>query len=696
MQTQENTGFLRKSEDLAEKNFTVKNSAKAFSILSNQLYTNKIRAIIRELSCNAYDAHVAAGNPDKFEIHLPSALNPQFKIRDFGTGLSPESVMSLYTTYFESTKTDSNDYIGALGLGSKSPFSYTDNFQVTSYWDGVKYSFAAFINENQIPCIAKVAEEPTLERNGLEISFAVNSKDFHEFKSEAEFVFYWFEKQPKIIGNCQVNNVKTTKSGNGWRVVSLDWGSQMKGAWIVMGNVAYRLDKSSIPNLSESHSGLLNTDIHFIVPIGAVEPAASREQLSLTKTTLATIRKVFDATLQELREEVQKKIDAAPSYWESILVRFEEVANIVSDQIRLILSNCVFEYKGRKIPSVLNGNAKGFTSSNYYGKPSSRKTWDARILPTRKTAYIINGTEGKARHWIKVNDKGFDRVYIVGQTFVDDYEISSDYAFESDNLPMPAKAATPRRKGYAGKKKNHVYVWSQGGYYNACFDTTEEVDFDTDSGVYVAIDKKRPLTKQGMMVSLEWVGGALNAFNKGYPDSAAPIVYGLTKTQLQKIENNKNWQHLEDYLKEKFKLELSKSNTLDEAVSFTLFKYIANELLWVKNNEVLQEVSKLLDKTHPIKAYVDEVEGYRNLDGDVRNKVQLRNNLLWSKISDYLPSYTSEYKIIDDEADKKAQKKLKEIKETEKQLFIDYPILGVICGKPVNAEKAAASIVSLF
>ena len=41
--------------------FRIRNSAKAFNILSSGLYANKIRAIIRELSCNAVDSHVAAG-----------------------------------------------------------------------------------------------------------------------------------------------------------------------------------------------------------------------------------------------------------------------------------------------------------------------------------------------------------------------------------------------------------------------------------------------------------------------------------------------------------------------------------------------------------------------------------------------------------------------------------------------------------
>ena len=113
--------------------FRIRNSAKAFNILSSGLYANKIRAIIRELSCNAVDSHVAAGKQDTpFDVHLPNQLDPTFRIRDYGTGLTHDQVLNIYTTYFESTKTESNQFIGALGLGSKSPFSYTDNFTVTA------------------------------------------------------------------------------------------------------------------------------------------------------------------------------------------------------------------------------------------------------------------------------------------------------------------------------------------------------------------------------------------------------------------------------------------------------------------------------------------------------------------------------------------------------------------------------------
>ena len=128
------TNTITKSENFVESNYSIDATAKAFAILSDGLYSNKILAVVRELSTNAYDSHVAAGCPEKpFDVTLPTSLDHEFSIRDYGTGLSKENCMSLYTTCFRSDKTDSNDAVGCLGLGSKSPFAYTDQFMVESF-----------------------------------------------------------------------------------------------------------------------------------------------------------------------------------------------------------------------------------------------------------------------------------------------------------------------------------------------------------------------------------------------------------------------------------------------------------------------------------------------------------------------------------------------------------------------------------
>jgi hypothetical protein len=234
--------------------FRIRNSAKAFKILSDGLYSNKIRAIIRELSCNAVDSHVGAGKADiPFEVHLPTVLEPWFSVRDFGLGLDGDQVVNIYTTYFESTKTDSNAFIGALGLGSKSPFSYTENFTVTAIKNGVQRIYSAFINEVGVPSIAEMSEELTDEGNGVEVKFSVTDKyDYQSFRNEAHAVFKWFEHKPTITGVAEFEHrspqYKEKNVVPGVHVGTDDHSSSTA----IMGNIAYPLN--NIPE-AEKHFG---------------------------------------------------------------------------------------------------------------------------------------------------------------------------------------------------------------------------------------------------------------------------------------------------------------------------------------------------------------------------------------------------------------------------------------------------------
>ena len=84
MKLQTKVNNIERSADFEQSNYTIEATAKAFSILADQLYSNKVRAVISELSTNAYDSHVDAGNGSKpFEVHLPSNMEPTFSVRDY-------------------------------------------------------------------------------------------------------------------------------------------------------------------------------------------------------------------------------------------------------------------------------------------------------------------------------------------------------------------------------------------------------------------------------------------------------------------------------------------------------------------------------------------------------------------------------------------------------------------------------------
>jgi HSP90 family molecular chaperone len=167
--------------------------AHIFNVLRNQLYSDKIMAVVREYTCNAVDAHIEDGNSDRpIVVTLPTQLLPEFKVRDFGKALTDAEIADVYAFYGESTKRQSNEMIGQLGLGSKSAFAYGDNFVINSFINGTKCIYNAFIDPSQIGQISKIGVEDTDEENGIEIIVPVRDDDHTEFEEKAYSLFRYF------------------------------------------------------------------------------------------------------------------------------------------------------------------------------------------------------------------------------------------------------------------------------------------------------------------------------------------------------------------------------------------------------------------------------------------------------------------------------------------------------------------------
>jgi hypothetical protein len=300
--------------------FSIKATAKSFRILAGSLYANKIRAIIREISTNAYDSHVAAGKKDTpFDVHLPNQMETYFSVRDYGVGLSHDEVTNIFTTFFESTKANSNDFVGALGLGSKSPFSYTDNFTVTTVKDGRKGIYTAFINDYGVPSIALMTEEKSSDPSGVEIRFAVEDRsDFNKFRSEAEFVYQTFTLPPVVSGYANFEipklNYKEKDIIDGVHV--RDHYRYHNSSIAIMGNIAYPIE---IPN-TETNLGplasLLQCNLELNFDIGELDFQPSREGLSYVPQTINAIKKKLKKLNDSLVIHISKEADALENVWD--------------------------------------------------------------------------------------------------------------------------------------------------------------------------------------------------------------------------------------------------------------------------------------------------------------------------------------------------------------------------------------------
>lgn len=304
------------TEGLSEvTDFKIAVNGKAFRILLDGLYINKIKALIRELCTNAFDAQVAAGKKSEpFTVKLPSHFDPTFSVRDYGVSMTHEQVTNLYSTLFESSKDSSNSQVGMLGLGSKSPFAYVDAFTVTAWLRGEKRVYSAFIGGDGIPKITLLSKEESAEPDGIEVSLIAQIKDCAAFRDNATEVLRWFPVRPIIQGaEIAFPSEHIFMDGKGWRLLRQHHGTALAR----QGCVVYPLDAKAIPNLSEQHRSLLLSPLLIDFPIGTLDVTASREALSYEPLTCDNITARLNSIVKEITDSYADDVESASTLWDA-------------------------------------------------------------------------------------------------------------------------------------------------------------------------------------------------------------------------------------------------------------------------------------------------------------------------------------------------------------------------------------------
>lgn len=455
---------IKRSANFVESSFGIQASSKAFQILSSALYSRKEEAIVRELCTNASDAHVAAGIPEKpIKVVVPSAFEPRFIVKDWGKGIDPEEFQKIYTTYFYSTKTETNTQTGCFGLGSKSPFAYTDQFSVENCYNGKKYVYQCFKNELGEPAVALLGTSDTTD-TGIKVSFHVKPHEVYLFEAACMRVLQWFDVAPEI--NIDVTNL--AKSEEIFRVPEVsNWQIAFR---IRMGQVVY-----TVPN------DMLNpkrfSTLRYVVnaPIGSVDITPSRESLEMTNKT----KEFIESSYLKIEESIKKEIE---DILNSDLTKFEKYRKInENDSDYGSLRPAEFEKEFARIDTDKTVGYTRYEKSSWRKSLTSSK-WDAPvyartciIIKDKKTgvqnrvAYLLSTKVPAMRHAMVFAEE--DKPYLYSLGFED-----RDFI----NLSSITVPSTPSNQSYNRKKTNCCRA-NVTGYKNkkigAFLDKTENDGF---------------------------------------------------------------------------------------------------------------------------------------------------------------------------------------------------------------------------
>lgn len=290
--------------------FAMESSAHAFTIWSDTLYSNKKLAVCREIICNATDAHIDA---DKMDLPIEITLkNGTLSIRDFGKGIPDDKIGEIYCTYFKSTKQLDDAATGGFGLGSKAPFSYSDHFTVVSHHAGFKTIYALHKSDDAnsgAPGCTSMMTLPSSE-TGVEVIVPIAEADinqFHEIVCEVV-------QEGGILANLNGERLKTEDytllRHYGYGISSLDSEDPVR---VLFGNVLYDVpDIRSISSEIAEIAEFVNFgSLILYAPPSSVVPTPSRESLSMTPKTVATLlgvlrRMVFE--VKRIRSTVFKDV----------------------------------------------------------------------------------------------------------------------------------------------------------------------------------------------------------------------------------------------------------------------------------------------------------------------------------------------------------------------------------------------------
>lgn len=344
--SQGNNRTTYNSAQAKETEFTVNNSALMFEMLSSGLYKNPEAAVVRELCCNAYDSHVAAGCKDTpIAIHFPTEQEPHFSVEDFGTGLDEAGVRNAICGIFNSTKGNTNDQIGGLGLGSKTPFSVASTFSIQSRFDGSEKTYVAYIGDEGKPFVTLMTDISTSSSNGVKITVPLGNGDlFWKFRAEARYILSFLGAPVSMnvpIGELK-EDFRSKVESAGVLVYDYELGRgnvdgyalysacmAQSALTVMMGGVAYHVGRCEDvlkPEINDAVKVLTGEQAIFInVAVGDVHINPSRESIRMDDHNVKLINDRMGTWVNEKLAAVKKMADDGVSLVDIIINSLTEM-----------------------------------------------------------------------------------------------------------------------------------------------------------------------------------------------------------------------------------------------------------------------------------------------------------------------------------------------------------------------------------
>ena len=510
--------------DFETSEFAIGDIAFIVDMFADKVYSHKERAVIRELSCNAHDSHILAGTTDvPFNVHLPTQLEPNFTIRDYGTGLTDSEIRNIFAGIGISTKRDSNEVIGCFGIGSLSPYSLTDSFTVKSYKDGICRTYTCYRDKERKPVVALLTELATDEDNGLEVSLTVEDRVW-EFQREATKVFKFWEgtlpniNDDSVVEQCKEQREKYIFEGDDFGLTP-SWGSMVA----IMGNISY-----AIPDELDQ----FNTNGYLKFNLGELNFDTARENLTMDDKTKAAIEAKFEIVKDKLATEASQQIEDEPSLFKQATL----ANNLQGGNLGKFIKADLSKYELPKTSEEFTYFKRSWRSTD--------KSTSTRVPVGEKIEYYTHKDRMQTRIRDYIKDSDQLTMVILSEEQIKECKIDRDMLLDLDDLPKLQRASFTS----AGSTVK-TFVFNADGRYKAS-DYWDETELTIDGGeiIYVEICRWEPVNGDiiGGKYELKKSLQKLKEAGLEVPTVVVGLKTAFTKTKQFK---NGNFIRMDDYIK---------------------------------------------------------------------------------------------------------------------------------------------------
>ena len=286
------------------------------SLLRNN-YSDTMLATMREIIANAIDV----SNGKKVDVQLPTRIEPNFIVRDYGTGLSEDDMMGLYTKYGKSTKRGSNNAIGGFGIGRFAPLSYTESFVVISINGDSKTSYSIRVDENDDTVVSRLCSESNSgEANGIYVQVPIENQHIENFNLKFKNFSRYLRDNLNVKNNsfdyiepeisCDVFDFFEDSSDYYYRTSQH---AECNNPHILMGGIMYPVNRHDYKNFVK---GLV-----YKADIGEFKLHHSREALEYNNSTVEKLEKASDRIAAALQKRIKDQFDSCDCLYEATNIK---------------------------------------------------------------------------------------------------------------------------------------------------------------------------------------------------------------------------------------------------------------------------------------------------------------------------------------------------------------------------------------